>query len=248
MGLRKPRTRRSWPFVMPPSRPPARLSPRKKRRSSLIVMNRVLHFRTEAFGALLRPADFHAFDGLHGNDGLGELAVEAGIPRDMRPETRGQAVGHYFKDSADRVAGSVNFVDHQLHFLFGGGIDAAEEDFGAAAQLDEFVPFDGAFEAAGADGDHVAQDFNAEMAQKLLDNGADGDTRGGFAGAGAFKDVAGVGQIVLNGAGEIGMAGAGARNRLVLRGIAASTGMDSVQFFQSALAMIMAMGEPMVRP
>src|SRR5215472_12474488 len=34
-----------------------------------VVMNRVLHFRAETFGAFFRPADFHAFDSLHGDDG-----------------------------------------------------------------------------------------------------------------------------------------------------------------------------------
>ena len=43
---------------------------------------------------------------------------------------------HHFKDAANRVAGSVGFVDNGFHFLFGSGIDAAEQDFVATAQGD----------------------------------------------------------------------------------------------------------------
>ena len=97
-----------------------------------------------------------------------------------------------------------------------------------------------AFEALRADGDHVAEDFDAELREKLLGHRADGDASGGFAGAGAFEDVAGVGKVVFDGAGQVGVAGAWARDGLVLRrDRPLSTGRDSVQFFQSALAMIM---------
>src|SRR5580704_14095260 len=113
-------------------------------------MNRILHFRTEAFGTFFRPADFDAFDGLHGNDGLGKFAIETGIPSDMRTEAWGKAVGYHLKDAAHSVAGAVNIIDHKLHFLFRGSIDAAEEDFGAAAQLDQLLPSDGAIQALGA--------------------------------------------------------------------------------------------------
>ena len=66
----------------------------------------------------------------------------------------------------------------------------------------------------------MTQDFNPELGQELLDYGADGHPGRGFAGAGAFEDVAGVGQVVFDGSGEIGVAGAGARNGLVLRRVA----------------------------
>ena len=44
----------------------------------------------------------------------------------------------------------------------------------------------------------------------------DGDARRGFAGAGALQNVAGVVEIVLDGAGEVGMAGTRAGDRLLL--------------------------------
>ena len=113
-----------------------------------VVMNRVLHFRTETLRALLRPADFHAFDGLHGDDGLREFAIETRIPGDVGAEPRRQTVRHYFKDAADRVAGSISFIDDRFHFLFGVRIDAAEQHFGLPAELHNLVPGDGAFQPA----------------------------------------------------------------------------------------------------
>ncbi len=72
-----------------------------------------------------------------------------------------------------------------------------------------------------------------------------GNASRGFPGAGTLKDVAGVGKIVLNGSGEVGVAGAQVTFHAGLwsAGSPPSTGRDSVQFFQSALAIIMATGE-----
>src|SRR6185312_3304004 len=121
---------------------------------ALIVMDRILHFRAEAGGAFFRPADLHAFDGLHGDDGLGELAIEPGIPGDVGAEANGDATRRYFKDAADGVSGSISFVDQGFHTGFGFGIDAAEEDFFLLAEGGDFVPRDGAFEPLRADRDH----------------------------------------------------------------------------------------------
>ncbi len=62
----------------------------------------------------------------------------------------------------------------------------------------------------------MAQNLDAEVTEKLLDNRPDGDARGGFAGAGAFEDVTGVRLVVFDRSGEIGVAGTRPRNRLVL--------------------------------
>src|SRR5579863_7589715 len=129
----------------------------------------------------------------------------------MRPKPRRQSMGHHFEDAADGIAGPVNLVHDQLHLLLGAGIHATEEYFGAAAQLDQFAPFDGAIEAAGADRDHVAQNLDTEVPEKLLDDRADGDTRRGFASASPFENVTGLGKIVFNSAGEVGMPGPGTR-------------------------------------
>ena len=53
------------------------------------------------------------------------------------------------------------------------------------------------------------------LAQQGLGDGADGDAGGGLAGAGALEDRPGVGRAVLQHAGEVGVAGAGAGQRRV---------------------------------
>ncbi len=58
------------------------------------------------------------------------------------------------------------------------------------------------------------------LASNCLASAPTGDAGGGFTGAGSFQNVAGVGEIVFDGAGEIGMAGARARDGFVMRGIA----------------------------
>ena len=88
-------------------------------------------------------------------------------------------------------------------------------------------------DVGAADGDHVAQDFDSEFAQKQLGDGADGDAGGGFAGRGALQNVSRFGEVVFERAGEVGMSGARRSNALMLGGIAFSTGSDSCQFFQS---------------
>ncbi len=62
----------------------------------------------------------------------------------------------------------------------------------------------------------MAENLDAEFAKQSLRNGAHGDAGGGFAGAGAFQNVPGIVKIVLDGAREIGVARAGARNGLAL--------------------------------
>ena len=80
----------------------------------------------------------------------------------------------------------------------------------------DFVPCGGSFEAHAADGDDVAGDIDAELDQQGFGDRAEGHARGGFAGAGALQDVAGIGEIVLDGAGQIGVSGAGAGDGLAL--------------------------------
>ena len=97
--------------------------------------------------ALFRPADFHAFHCLHGDDGTGEFAINAQIPSLCETEADQNAARHYFKDAAIGVSGSISFIDQSFHALFGFGIDATEENFGLLAQFDDFLPGDGAREA-----------------------------------------------------------------------------------------------------
>ena len=60
--------------------------------------------------------------------------------------------------------------------------------------------------------ERVAVEVDAEFGEQPLGDRAHGDARGGLAGAGAFEDVADVIEAVLDGAGEVGVAGAHARD------------------------------------
>ena len=90
-------------------------------------------------------------------------------------------------------------------------------------------------------------------ARKRLQIGAGGDARRGLARRRALEDVARVVAVVLEDAGEVGVAGTHARDGALARGVRrrASRGagsMISCQFFQSRLWISIAIGEPSVSP
>ena len=72
----------------------------------------------------------------------------------------------------------------------------------------------------------MAGDFDVEGAEEHFGEGAAGYAGGGFAGGGALEDVAGVGEVVLEGAGEVGVAGARAGYGFVFGRIAGLDGED----------------------
>ncbi len=101
---------------------------------------------------------------------------------------------------------------------------------------------------ASTDGDHVAQDFDAELAQQQLGKRSGSDSRGRLPRRGPLQNVARFFEAVLKAPARSAWPGRGDATRLCLAGSPASTGRDSVQFFQSLLASSIAMGEPMVLP
>ncbi len=76
----------------------------------------------------------------------------------------------------------------------------------------------------GAGGDDVAENFDAEFAQEKFGDRAQSDAGGGFAGRGALEHIAGFGEVVFQGSGEVGVSGAGRGNAFVLGGIAFADG------------------------
>jgi hypothetical protein len=75
----------------------------------------------------------------------------------------------------------------------------------------------------------MAGDFRAELAQQEFGESGCGYTRGGFAGGGAFEDVARVVEIKFLRAGEIGVTGAG-RDEFFLRRIVFGSVFDGENF------------------
>ena len=66
----------------------------------------------------------------------------------------------------------------------------------------------------------MAGDFDVERPQHQLGQSSGGNARRGLAGRGALQHVAAVGKVVLEGAGQIGMAGTRRGDGLVQRGVA----------------------------
>ena len=133
-------------------------------------------------------------------------------------------MGHDFEDAAERVPGFENLVDFLFHALLDVGVGAVEKNLLTIVQGANLFPWDLIGQGDAAGGDDVTEDFDAEFAEEKFGDGAYGDTGGGLAGGGAFEDVASFREVVFQGAGEIGVAGAGRGNTLVLCGIALADG------------------------
>ncbi len=186
----------------------------------------VVDLRAGGLGCRDAAAEFDGFDGLKAHDGLGQEAVEALIPVDVGADAGGKAVDDDLKDAADGVTGAEGGVDFSLHTGFGFGVDAGEEDVFSAGEGGDLGEGGLAGELGCADAGNVAGNLDAEGAQEHLGDGSAGYAGGGLAGGGALEDIAGVGEVVLEGAGEVCMAGAWGRYRLMLVRIAFGHGKD----------------------
>ncbi len=81
----------------------------------------------------------------------------------------------------------------------------------------------------------MAENFDAEFLQEEFGDGAQGYAGGGFAGGGALEDVAGFGEVVFQGSGEIGVAGAGRGDAFVFGGVALRDGKRFLPVFPVAI-------------
>ena len=81
----------------------------------------------------------------------------------------------------------------------------------------------------------MTENLDAEFAQEKFGDRADGDAGGRFAGGGALEHVAGFGEVVLQGSGEVGVAGAGRGDAFVFRGIALADGQGFLPVFPVAV-------------
>ena len=104
----------------------------------------------------------------------------------MRAQTYRHTSGHYFKDASHRVSGSISFVHYFFHSLLNVCIHTTQQNFVAPRQFHQFFPGSGAFQATRAYRDHMAQNLNSELTQKLLRDGPNGNPRGGLSRTGSF--------------------------------------------------------------
>ena len=125
----------------------------------------------------------------------------------MGTETDRHSVGTHFKNTAYCVTRAVSLVDDCLEADFRFGIDAAKEYFVLFAERLDLVPGGFVRHRLGAHSDNVAQNFDAEFGKVGLGKCAYCDTRGGFTGTGAFKNVACIIEVVLDATNEVGVSG-----------------------------------------
>jgi hypothetical protein len=135
----------------------------------------------------------------------------------VRAEARRQPVHDDLDDAAEGVAllaGGVHLGDHRVR---GGLVEGADR-----AGVDEVEVVRTGQHAVGrvhrAEGDHVADHLDTEhLAQERPRHGAERGPGRGFPCAGAFEHRTGVGEAVLEHAGQVGVAGSGPGQRGVAR-------------------------------
>ena len=168
----------------------------------------VVGLRARAPGDVEGVADRRALDGLDRAQRAGQAAVEPALPARVRAQPGRHAEGDDLEDAAQRLvrlALDVDVLDHRVARLavqaaHGIVVDALEV-LHAQRRVARRRP-------DRADLHHVRADLDAERAQEGLGQRAAGHARGGLARAGALEHVAHVGQAVLPGADEVGVAGA----------------------------------------
>ena len=225
IGFIATRTTTGSPVVIPPSSPPAllvgpaeaaaavaadgRRSAPAARAASRAASIGIVHLGPRPARRLEAHADLDALDRGDGHQQAGQAAVELAVPAHVAAEAHHHAAGHDLDLAAQGVAGLLGLVDPADDLGLDRGIEHAH--LGAVGGV---VQGDGQLGGAGGDdaaqGDDVAPDLDPELVEQPLGQRAGGDPRRGLARAGALQDVAGVEPVVLEDAGQVGVAGAGA--------------------------------------
>ena len=162
-------------------------------------------------------ADLHALHRLDAHEGRGEAGVEPAVGLDVGAEAHGQPVGDDLDDAAERVAVLLGGVDLGHHPRGGGlvhGTHRARVDALAVARHRDHV----GRRVGRPEADHVREHLDAQgLREERLRHRAEGHLRGGLAGARALEHRAGLVEVVLRHAGEVGVAGTRPRQRGVAR-------------------------------
>src|SRR5215467_5969592 len=102
----------------------------------------------------------------------------------------------------------LNGVHFRLHFLLGGGIDAAQRRREIVADGKNLFPGGRAIDSRMAHLRGMAGDFNGKGAKQLLGERAGSHPRCGFPRRGSLEDEAGIVKVEFLRAGQVRMAGA----------------------------------------
>ena len=147
---------------------------------------------------------------------LGDPSVQLPVPLDVTAEADGRPGGDDLENAARGVFGRLGSVDSIHHGSLCLGVGAAHR------RCLHAFPVDG----VGNVGRHIADradvgvDGDAELLKEAPGHATGGDAGRRLAGAGALQHVANVGMVILDRAGEVGVAGPQARDwrhRLVHR-------------------------------
>ena len=191
----------------------------------------VVRQRPGGRGQLEAVADLDALDGLDAHEGAGQPAVEASVPVHVRAQARRQAVHDDLDDPAEGVAVLVGLVDPLHHGGGGLGVQAADRVL-VERRHDRGVGGLGPHAGRGADPaelDDVGDDADpADLLEEVAGDASERHAGGGLAGRGALEDRAGLVEVVLLHAREVGVAGARAGQRGVAAGLLEVTGVDRV--------------------
>jgi hypothetical protein len=129
IGFSNPRTTTSCPFVIPPSRPPP-CSPPREPPPLPVVVNRVLHLRSERLRRFVRLRQSPRPSPPASTESPAPDARPAACPTAMcEPSPTGSPVRPHLENPAHCVARPVRLVHHFLHPRFASAIHAAQQHF-----------------------------------------------------------------------------------------------------------------------
>src|SRR6185295_12225565 len=192
----------------------------------------VVHLRAAAPRRLEAQADLDRLDRLDRHQRAREGAVELVLPAGVGAHPGRRVEDPHLEDAPQGVAGQLDLVDLRLEPLVEVLVERVEHRL--LAHADELVGRVDARRARdAADLDDVAQDADAEVREEGVGERAGGHSSRGLPGAGALGDVPRVVRPELHGAGEVGVPGPRARDRIELLGVLDSVhdleGQDAAQ-------------------
>ena len=147
------------------------------------------------------------FDALHGRDrehGLPQPSIKAPVPRHVRAESDGKAGDDDLANTPQRVAVLLGRVDARDHLGLGRGVKRPQRRR-VGGGIDVGRHHGGTDRIDPAKMHQMRTDSDTQFAQQHATDGTGGHARGRLTGRGALENVAGVGAIVLEQPGEIGM-------------------------------------------
>jgi hypothetical protein len=165
----------------------------------------VMGYRTTPPRCFEAVTDFHTLDGLDAHERACKLGIQTTIPVNVRTKSRGKAIGENLDDTTNSVALFVSSFDLRVHECRRFRVKAAQR-VGIQCRDVSRVRERGSFgNADRTNRNGVAHKRDAKFVKKRASNGTEGNTSGGFPGAGSLQNGACFVKVVLLHANEVGM-------------------------------------------